>query len=122
VGPGGVTTAVVDAGPLIHLAEIGCLPLLQVFEALHIPDAVWSETIEQGRVGEVDILGLGNAHRHTLPQAQVAQFIQGTGLEELQAGEAECLYLCQDRCWVPRRRARSSQALAPHASGFLGGC
>jgi predicted nucleic acid-binding protein len=95
VGSKRIKAAVTDAGPLIHLAEIGRLPLLHVFEALHIPDAVWSETVEQGRVGEADTLGLSNVQRHTLLQTQVVQFIQDNSLEGLQAGELECLYLCQ---------------------------
>lgn len=47
MGTGELSIAVADAGPLIHLTEIGCLPLLRIFDALHIPDAVWSETVEQ---------------------------------------------------------------------------
>lgn len=42
MGPGRLT-AVSDTGPLIHLAEIGCLPLLTIFEELHIPEGVWLE-------------------------------------------------------------------------------
>jgi predicted nucleic acid-binding protein len=95
VGSREVRAAVVDAGPLIHLTEIGGLALLHSFEALHIPDAVWSEAVQQGRVREVDMAGLSNIHRHTLPQACVVQFIQTQGLETLQAGDTECLYLCQ---------------------------
>jgi len=35
--------AICDAGPLIHLAEIGCLDLLQDFQALLIPEQVREE-------------------------------------------------------------------------------
>jgi len=90
-----VSAAVVDAGPLIHLAEVDGLALLRIFAVLHIPDAVWSETIRPHRVREVDLTELRNIHRHTLPQAQVAQFLQDTGLEGLQTGDVESLYLCQ---------------------------
>jgi hypothetical protein len=34
----GQLAAVVDTGPLIHLAEIDCLPLLSIFEELHVLD------------------------------------------------------------------------------------
>jgi len=95
VGSREVRAAVVDAGPLIHLTEIGSLALLHSFAALHIPDAVWSEAVQQGRVREADMAGLSNIHRHTLLQAHVIQFIQAQGLETLQAGDTECLYLCQ---------------------------
>lgn len=87
--------AVADAGPLIHLAEIGCLSVLTIFAALHIPDAVWSEKVEAGRVRGTDISGLGNIHRHALPGEQVSHFIADHGLQRLHAGEREGLYLCQ---------------------------
>ena len=44
---------------------------------------------------EVDLAGLSNVHQHTLPPADVAQFVQERSLEALQAGDTECLYLCQ---------------------------
>jgi predicted nucleic acid-binding protein len=95
VGSRTVNAAVADAGPLIHLNDIGCLTLLRIFETLHIPDAVWSETVGQARVSQTDILGLGNVRQHSLPQEDVTQFIQKNGLEDLHTGERECLYLCQ---------------------------
>ena len=52
MGPGRVKAAVAAAGPPIHLTEIGCLPLLHIFETLYIPEAVWSETVEQGRLSQ----------------------------------------------------------------------
>lgn len=90
-----VTSAVVDAGPIIHLAEIGCLHLLAIFEVLHIPDAVWAETVGMKRVTETILSATGNIQRHHLPQLQVEQFIRANGLDALQSGEKECLCLCQ---------------------------
>jgi predicted nucleic acid-binding protein len=87
--------AVADAGPLIHLNEIGCLALLQIFEILHIPDAVWSETVGQARVAESEIRALGNVQQHHLSPTDVVQFIQANKLEDLHAGEREGLYVCQ---------------------------
>jgi len=81
--------------PLIHLSEIGCLSLLRIFDALHIPDAVWSETVEQARVPADDVLALGTVQRHTLLTSEVVRFIREKGLEDLHDGERECLYLCQ---------------------------
>jgi len=100
VGPEKVNVAVADAGPLIHLNEIGCFSLLRIFETLHIPDAVWSETVGQARVSQADVLGLGNIQQHSLPQEEIAQFIQKNNLGDLHTGERECLYLCQ-RVGVP---------------------
>lgn len=84
-----------DAGPLIHLTEIDCLPLLRVFDTIHIPDAVWSETVERGRTPQTEVLRSGNIQRHALSQVEIARFIEENGLEGLQAGESECLYLCR---------------------------
>lgn len=38
-----VRTAVLDAGPVIHLDELGCLTLLSDFQELLVPVAVWKE-------------------------------------------------------------------------------
>src|SRR4051794_38730523 len=37
------TLVVCDAGPLIHLDELGCLDLLSDFREVLVPDAVWAE-------------------------------------------------------------------------------
>jgi hypothetical protein len=69
VGTGQLNTAVADAGPLIHLSEIGCLSvmcIMCIFDILHVPEAVWSETVIQGRVPEADLMGLSVVRRHTL--------------------------------------------------------
>ncbi len=39
---------IADAGPLIHLDELGCLDLLMDFPCVLLPDAVWCE-VEQHR-------------------------------------------------------------------------
>jgi predicted nucleic acid-binding protein len=95
VGSGELGDAAVDAGPLVHLTEVGCLSFLHIFGALHIPDAVWSETVEQGRVSQSDVLELSNAQRHKLSKPGVLRFIQKNNLEALHDGEQECLYLCR---------------------------
>jgi hypothetical protein len=56
VGHGKLRTAVSDSGPLIHLAEIGCLRLLRIFDTLCIPHAVWLETVAQNRVSQDDLV------------------------------------------------------------------
>jgi predicted nucleic acid-binding protein len=90
-----MTGAVADAGPIIHLTEVGCLPFLRVFDVLHIPDAVWAETVEQARVSPESIHQLGIVQRHTLLQTEVAAFAQEHNLQDLHYGERECLYLCK---------------------------
>jgi len=38
-----VRTAILDAGPIIHLDELGCLSLLSDFQEILVPIAVWKE-------------------------------------------------------------------------------
>ena len=38
-------SAVCDAGPLIHLDELDCLPLLADFSRLLVPERVWAEAM-----------------------------------------------------------------------------
>jgi len=87
--------AVLDAGPLIHLDQIGCLQFLEIFDSIHIPDAVWKETVENERYRNINILGLSSVQRHTLSHESVVEFIRKHDLGKLHSGEVECLYLCQ---------------------------
>ena len=80
MGEGAIRGAVSDAGPLLHLGEIGRIELLNMFEPLHIPDAVWKETVQQGRVSNDQLRRLETVRRHTLPQRKVAQFARRNGL------------------------------------------
>ena len=96
MGNGKLKPAVVDAGPIIHLKEISCLSYLQLFPTLHIPDAVWSETVGHGRVLKEELTRLDNIQLHTLNNLDVERFIKDNGCEDLDAGERECLYLCRE--------------------------
>lgn len=89
--------AIADAGPLIHLREIGALHFLRLFEALHIPDAVWAETVGQGRVPDTDLAQLGNVKRHAFDAARIAAFVEKQSLTHLHTGEQACLYLLQQQ-------------------------
>ncbi len=88
-------SVVSDAGPLIHLAEIDCLPLLGIFENISIPETIWCETVEQGRILATEMMKLNQIQKQALSQADVSQFIQQNNLTKLHAGERDCLYLCQ---------------------------
>jgi predicted nucleic acid-binding protein len=90
-----VIAAAADSGPLIHLSEIGCIQLLQTFDPLHIPDGVWSETVDQNRVPREALQSLSTIQRHTLSQPELEKFVQENGLLNLQLGERECLFLCK---------------------------
>jgi hypothetical protein len=90
-----MTVAVIDAGPFIHLVEIDRLTLLQVFDGLLLPDAVWNECVPTGRVPSQDLLALSCIRRRTLIPTEVTKFVEENALSHLQAGEIECLLLCR---------------------------
>lgn len=86
-----IKIAVADAGPLIHLSEIGSLTLLHVFDAIHVPHAVWLEIGEHSK----NISEKIHITSHNLPEAQISKFTNEERLEKLHSGEIECLYLCK---------------------------
>lgn len=88
-----MTSAVADAGPLIHLAEIRACRLLNVFAELHIPRAVELETVGQGRVSLDDLAALTNLRWHQAAIPNLSEFVQNHDLGDLQAGEQEALAL-----------------------------
>jgi len=94
MGTGHIASAVADAGPLIHLHEIGALTLLTIVRQLHVPDAVWHETMSQNRVDEPSIHKLGNVVRHQLDTHLIDQFIRAHQFLNLHPGEREALYVC----------------------------
>jgi len=97
VGHGKLRPAVLDSGPLIHLAEIGCLRLLRIFESLCIPQAVWLETFGQNRISQNDLGAELNIQHYSVPRSELVNFIAKGNLTELHGGEQECLFLCQQR-------------------------
>jgi len=92
VGHGRVGGAIADAGPLIHLYEVGHTNLLNLFDMLYIPDAVWAESVGKNRIPP---LSLANVQRHTISDIDIEHFVQTHSLSNLHAGERESLFLCQ---------------------------
>ena len=92
MGHGGVERAVADAGPLIHLHEVGHTALLSLFDVLYVPDAVWAESVDKSRISS---LSLDNLQRHTVAGVNVKHFVQTHSLSNLHAGERESLFLCR---------------------------
>ena len=45
MAPGSRPVVVADAGPLIHLDELGSLDVLADFSAVHVPKLVWQEVL-----------------------------------------------------------------------------
>jgi predicted nucleic acid-binding protein len=86
--------AIADAGPLIHLYEIGQLRLLNLFVAVHVPAIVWQEATESGRVPEEALLGVPVVRRHALA---LGDWRNRERLSHLHGGEREALRLCEEQ-------------------------
>jgi predicted nucleic acid-binding protein len=94
MGEGG-PIAVADAGPLIHLYEVGRLWVLKVFSALHIPDGVWKEVVGASLVPEDAIVPAMPLSRHPVTAAEIPQHVSPADRHQLQQGELEALTLCR---------------------------
>ena len=79
--------AVSDAGPLIHLAEIGSLELFSTFDTLLVPETVYKE-VEAG--GVPDELADLSYERVEADESRV-------GTEELDAGERAAIAVAEER-------------------------
>lgn len=84
-------TAVADAGPLIHLYEIGHLDLLGLFDGIHVPDIVWREATGVGRIPPAELTARPLLVRHPLEEPAWAN---EADLADLHGGEKSALYLC----------------------------
>jgi len=88
-----VSAAVIDAGPLIHLHEVGLLHHLAIFSTLHVPSEIWRETVGELRVPERILLDLGVRREAHLDD--LAHFVETNNLGALHPGEQECLHACR---------------------------
>ena len=95
MGSGQDLFAVADAGPLIHLSQIGELPLLGVFSRVEIPGAVWAETVGAGRVPQRDLENAATIRRHEIGVSDLRRFLERFGPFSLHPGETQCLLLCR---------------------------
>ncbi len=95
MGHESIKVAVIDAGPLIHLKEIERLPLLDMFDRLWLPNAVWQETVGKARITSTQIERLPNLQRMSVAEGPLKIFLHAEKLEKLHAGERECLYVCK---------------------------
>lgn len=81
-----------NASPLINLARIGQLDLLQqLYREVQIPDAVRSEVVEEGagQPGSEEVATAGWIRTHTVRNRALVQALR----QELDAGEAEAIAL-----------------------------
>lgn len=84
---------IADAGPVIHLDELGCLELLADFGKVIIPEMVWLE-VERHRP-----MALKSADEWCVRQSprQHSVVVSAlTPLYSLHAGEQEALHLCAE--------------------------
>ncbi|MFC6974005.1 nucleic acid-binding protein [Halomicroarcula sp. GCM10025709] len=104
--------AVSDAGPLIHLAEIGSLELLSTFDTLLVPETVYEE-VEAGGVPD-EFADLS----YELVEADESQ----VGAKELDAGERAAIAVAEERGIVlltddlAAREAASDAGVEVHGS------
>jgi predicted nucleic acid-binding protein len=83
-----------DAGPLIHLDEVGALDLLADFEEVLVPDAVWREV----EIHRADALAHpGVSLRRIAPQTEVAPELEALGqVFSLHMGEWQALHVAME--------------------------
>lgn len=85
-------TVVCDAGPLIHLDELGCIDLLNDFAPVIIPNAVWDEVLRH----RPSVLRAPAPHferRSVTPHAEIDAL---SALFALHRGEKEALALADE--------------------------
>jgi len=87
-------SAVADAGPLIHLAEIDSLSFLSIFGELHVPGTVWNEATRAGRASEAQISKSAEILHHAVSPEETERFVVERKLSQLHQGEREGLFLC----------------------------
>jgi predicted nucleic acid-binding protein len=106
---------VCDAGPLIHLDELRCLDLLNVYPEICVPEAVWGE-VAQHRPSALRRRRVSLNHIDLIPEPtpELAQFFRAYALE---AGEQEALRLMQQ---FPEAWLLTDDAAARAAAGQLG--
>lgn len=90
----GPPLVVCDAGPLIHLDEVGALDLLADFSEVLVPDAVWRE-VAQHRLGALTHPGV--TLRRIVPQMAVSPELEALAqVFSLHTGEWEALRVAME--------------------------
>lgn len=111
----GFPEVVCDAGPLIHLHEVGCLDLLSSFSAIWIPDVVLAE-VERHRpaVLTVDLLRIRRVRNRSIQDPRLLAIGRAFSLHR---GEMAALACLQDR---PQAILLTDDAAARVAARTLG--
>ena len=106
---------VCDAGPLIHLDELGCLDLISDFRAVLVPEQVWRE-VEHHRPSALSHPQVRLEHM-PVDILTNASFMAMTRLLALAAGEQAALSLMRDH---PNAIMLSDDGAARWAANRLG--
>jgi predicted nucleic acid-binding protein len=85
---------VCDAGPLIHLDELGCLDLLRDFTEVLVAEAVWNE-VARHRLSALRRRRAKLERRRSVPEAS-SELKQFAASFSLAAGEVGALQLMQE--------------------------
>ncbi|MFT3790404.1 MAG: hypothetical protein QM741_04860 [Rudaea sp.] len=104
---------VADAGPLIHLDELGALELLADFEQVLVAETVWNE-VEKHRARALATNAIRWRRCHAAVNIRVDALLALYGLHQ---GEREALSLCLD---APEALLLTDDAAARLAAGSLG--
>lgn len=89
------SAVVVDAGPLIHLDEMGCLDLLSDLAPLVVPELVWGEVLRHRPALNPSALpGLSIVPGPFVPSERLLVFVDTLGLD---AGETAALALAEQQ-------------------------
>lgn len=93
--PPSATLVVCDAGPMIHLDELGCLDLLEDFSEVLVPQAVWQEVRRhRPHIEETSLRTLRLINPSAPPPPELAVLAQ---VLSLHLGEWEALRLAWER-------------------------
>lgn len=84
---------VADAGPTIHLDELGCLDILADFGNVVVPEAVWLE-VQRHRPQAMETAKGLFTRRSAFALSPIVKAL--TPLYTLHAGEQEALHLCME--------------------------
>jgi predicted nucleic acid-binding protein len=85
--------AVSNAGPLIHLAEIGEFELLKIFSKICIPEKVYEEVCIEGMPGEREVRSAENIEVLIVSKEEIEKVSNKVDLK-LDDGELEALTVC----------------------------
>lgn len=115
--------AISNAGPLIHLDEIGKLDIMAVFDRLFVSGAVFTEATATGRVDEHQLQVLPNLDVYSVEVAEIAALRNELADFDLQEGELSALCLCRSLS-IPllltddleTRRAAKLLGIEPHGT------